>query len=109
MPLNIGYVAAYAKKLYAEDIDITLFKESLVDPAEVEYFAVVWARALEESETEDDLALLFTVAPNASTDLTMGANNKGMSNERVIASWEAESLPDLLAMTQEWRPVAADP
>lgn len=31
VPLNIGYVAAYAKKLYAEDIDITLFK----DPVEM--------------------------------------------------------------------------
>ncbi|MBC8269656.1 MAG: radical SAM protein [Rhodospirillaceae bacterium] len=27
VPLNIGYVAAYTKKLYAEDIEITLFKD----------------------------------------------------------------------------------
>jgi hypothetical protein len=30
------------------------------------------------------------------------ANNKIMTNERTIASWESESLPDLLQMTQEW-------
>jgi hypothetical protein len=45
------------------------------------------------------------MAPNATTDPTMGANNKIENNERVIASWESESLPDLLAMSREWQRV----
>ena len=84
--------------------DIELFLESLT-AEEAGLFERVYNEALAEQETAGDMAILLTMAGNVTTDPTMGANNKVQSNDRVIASWESESLPDLLAMTEEWSKV----
>ena len=84
--------------------DIELFVESLT-AEEAGLFERVYNEALAEQETGGDMAILLTMAANVTTDPTMGANNKVQSNDRVIASWESESLPDLLAVTEEWSKV----
>ena len=88
--------------------DVGLFRESLVDSEEAEAFDTAYARARDDSDitgSELDLALFFTMAPNATQDLTMSANHKTEMNNRTLASWGTESLPDLLALTEEWRGV----
>jgi radical SAM superfamily enzyme YgiQ (UPF0313 family) len=87
VPLNIGYVAAYAKKLYADDIDITLFKDpvEMLEQIKIQKPDVLglsfyyWNTALNQAMTEKardllgDQLLVVWGGPSVDTELTQQA------------------------------------